>query len=70
MMKLLEVNIRYLEIWSKEERVKTLSTIFKRMVEGKEYQKIERDVREMAIASNCSIGDISLSWEYPNEAKW
>jgi len=65
------LNIRYLEIGDKEERGKALSTMVKRMVEkGKEYQGIERDVREMAIANNCSTEDISLSWEYPEEIEW
>ncbi|GMA64172.1 hypothetical protein NZD89_02315 [Alicyclobacillus fastidiosus] len=65
------LNIRYLNFEDKEERAKALSTIVKRMVEkGKEYQEIERDVREMAIANNCSTEDISLSWDYPEQIEW
>jgi Domain of unknown function (DUF6904) len=64
------LNIRYLNIEDKEERAKTLSIIVKRMTEkGKEYQEIERDVREMAIAHNCSIQDISLIEDYP-DVEW
>ena len=65
------LNIRYLAIEDKEERAKALSTTVKRMVEkGKEYQGIERDVRNMAIEHNCPTENISLSWDYPDEIAW
>lgn len=65
------LNIRYLNIEDREERGKVLSTMVKRMVEkGEEYQETERDVREMAIAHNCSMENISLSWDYPEEIEW
>ena len=65
------LNIRYLNIENKEERSKSLSSTVKRMVEkGKEYQKIEREVRQMAISHNCSTEDIRLSWDYPDEIEW
>jgi len=65
------LNIRYLHAGDREDRVKLLPIIVKRMVEkGKEYQEIERDVREMAIAKNCSEEELSLSWDYPDEIEW
>ncbi|QSO48389.1 hypothetical protein JZ786_05220 [Alicyclobacillus mengziensis] len=66
------LNIRYLNMEDKEERTKSLSTLVKRMTEkGKEYQEIERGVRETAIANNCSTEDIRLSnWHYPEEIEW
>lgn len=65
------LNIRYLNIETKEERAKALSSTVKRMVEkGREYQEIEREVREIAISNNCSTEAISLSWGYPDEIDW
>lgn len=65
------LNIRYLNTENKEERQKSLPVIVKRMVEkGKQYQELERDVKEMARAHNCSDEDISLSWDYPEEIDW
>jgi hypothetical protein len=65
------LNIRYLNIEIKEERAKSLSSTVKRMVEkGKEYQGIEREVRQMATSHNCSMEDIILSWDYPDEIDW
>ena len=65
------LNIRYLNAEDREDREKLLPIVVKRMVEkGKEYQEIERDVREMAKANNCSKEDISLSWDYPDEIEW
>ena len=66
------LNIRYLNIEEKEERAKSLSTLVKKMTEkGKEYQEIERGVRETAIANNCSTEDIRLSnWDYPEDIEW
>ena len=66
------LNIRYLNMEDKEERAKSLSSLVKRMTEkGKEYQEIERGVRETARANNCSTEDISLSnWNYPEEIDW
>ncbi len=65
------LNIRYLNAGDREEREKLLLTTVKRIVEkSKEYQEVERDVREMAIANNCSKEDIRLSWDYPEEIEW
>ncbi|PWI58129.1 hypothetical protein BM613_05585 [Sulfoacidibacillus thermotolerans] len=65
------LNIRYLGIGDREERAKTLSTFVKRMVgQGKEYRQIEGEVRAMAREHNCSVEDISLVEEYPEEIEW
>lgn len=65
------LNIRYLTIAGKEERSKALSVLVKRMVEkGKEYQGVERDVREVARTGNCSTEDVRLNWDYPEDVEW
>lgn len=65
------LNIQYLAIGEKEERAKALSVLVKRMTEkGKEYQGVERDVREVARASGCSTEDIRLNWDYPEDVEW
>ncbi|GLG01206.1 hypothetical protein Alches_12450 [Alicyclobacillus hesperidum subsp. aegles] len=65
------LNIRYLKIGDKDERAKALSTVVKRMVEqGKEYRQIEEEVRAMAREHNCSVEDIGLVEDYPEEIEW
>lgn len=45
----------------KNERVKALSTIVKRMMEkGKDYRQIKEEVRAMAWENNCSVENISI----------
>ncbi|MCL6442527.1 MAG: hypothetical protein K6T83_03535 [Alicyclobacillus sp.] len=64
------LNIHYLGIRDKDKRTKALPRIVKRMVEkGKEYRKVEEEVREMAKEHNCSVEDISLAEDYP-EVEW
>ncbi|MCL6517882.1 hypothetical protein [Alicyclobacillus sp.] len=64
------LNIRYLELRTKEERARALSKVVKRMVEqGKEYRQIEEEVRAMAIEYNCSVEDIGLVEDYP-QVEW
>ncbi len=63
-------NIRYLNM-NKEERRKALPSMVKRLVEqGTEYRQMERDIKDMANEHNCSIDDIRLNLEYPEEIEW
>lgn len=64
------LNIRYLKMTT-EERIKNLPTLVKRMMEqGKEYQATAREISEIARGNNCSVDDIRLIEEYPEDIVW
>ena len=64
------LNIEFLYM-GKEERKKKLLTMAKRISEqGKEYQKVKREVEQSAREYQCPVENIRLKWEYPEKIEW
>lgn len=64
------LNIKFLAM-SKDERLKRIPTIAKRLAEeGSDYRMIKEEVYHAAKENNCEIDDIRLSLEYPENINW
>ncbi|MCR4442438.1 MAG: hypothetical protein QHH10_09445 [Peptococcaceae bacterium] len=64
------LNERFIKM-SKEKRLKNLSTIAKRIVErGQEYRDLELQLREDAKKYNCSVDDLRLDLDFPEDIEW
>ncbi|MBO8138701.1 MAG: hypothetical protein H0Z40_11335 [Desulfotomaculum sp.] len=64
------LNNRFLRM-KKENRVKNLSNIAKRIVErGPEYRELETELMEEAKKYNCSVNDLRLDLDFPEEIEW
>ncbi|RJX25514.1 MAG: hypothetical protein C4554_07355 [Dethiobacter sp.] len=64
------LNCRFLEM-DKEKRLKSISTMAKRLVErDDEYRKLRSEVMEAARKYNCPVDDIRLQLEYPEDIEW
>ena len=64
------LNERFLDL-DAEKRVKNISTMVKRLAEkGNEYQQYRLEVTEAARIHDCSICDIELDIDYPDEIDW
>ncbi|MDA8441643.1 MAG: hypothetical protein M0Z55_04635 [Peptococcaceae bacterium] len=63
-------NIKFVGM-DKEKRLKSLSTMAKRLVEmGDEYQALQHDVQEAAKEHNTDVNNIRLKLEFPAEFEW
>ncbi|TCP19934.1 hypothetical protein EV207_1578 [Scopulibacillus darangshiensis] len=64
------LNIRFLEM-DREKRLKNITIMAKRLAEkGTEYQRVRADVIEAAGKYNCSMNEIRLNLEFPEEIDW
>jgi hypothetical protein len=64
------LNNRFLRM-KKENRVKNLSNIAKRIVErGPEYRELEDELMEKAKQYNCSVDDLRLELDFPENIDW
>jgi len=64
------INERFIKM-NKEKRVKNLSSIAKRIVErGQEYRDLESELMEEARQYNCSVDDLRLELEFPEDIEW
>lgn len=64
------LNDRFFDM-SNEKRLKSISTFAKRIAEcDKEYRKLEADLKEEARRRNCSVDDLELAIDYPEEIEW
>lgn len=64
------LNIKFLQM-NKDERLKRIPTIAKRLAEeGNDYRMIKDQVYHAAKENNCEIDDIRLSMEYPENIEW
>ncbi len=64
------LNSRFIKMNS-EKRLKNLSTIAKRIVErGQEYRELEMELMEEAKKYNCSVDDLRLDLDFPEEIEW
>jgi hypothetical protein len=64
------LNSRFLEM-DKEKRLKNLSIMAKRVAEkGKEYEEVVREIAAAARKHDCSVEDIRLRLEYPEDIEW
>lgn len=54
-----------------EKRLKNITIMAKRLAEfGQEYQEVKSEIIEAAAKNNCSINDIRLNAEYPEDIEW
>ena len=64
------LNVKFINM-SEEKRIKNLSIIAKRIIEqGQEYQLLKLEVQRAAKEYNCSVEDIRINSEYPEEYEW
>lgn len=64
------LNTRFLQL-DKEQRLKNISIMVKRLVEkGDEYQEYRAAVNQAARAHDCSPDSIELNLDYPEEIDW
>ncbi|NPV27266.1 MAG: hypothetical protein HPY81_07460 [Firmicutes bacterium] len=64
------LNERFIKM-NKEKRLKNLSTIAKRIAErGQEYRDLEHQLREEAQKYNCSVDDLRLELDFPEDIEW
>lgn len=64
------LNVKFINL-PEEKRVKNLSIIAKRIIEqGQEYQLLKLEVQRAAKEYNCSVEDIRINSEYPEEYEW
>ncbi len=64
------LNCSFLEMDS-EKRLKNITIMAKRLAEfGREYQEVKSEVIEAAKKNSCSINNIRLNVEYPEDIEW
>ncbi|MEW5785409.1 MAG: hypothetical protein AB1767_10110 [Bacillota bacterium] len=64
------LNCRFIDM-DREKRKKNITIMAKRLVEqGQEYQEVRRDVMAAARNHNCSVDNIRVNTEYPEEIDW
>jgi hypothetical protein len=64
------LNISFLDM-SKEKRLKSISTMARRIAERDEgYRELKEQVYEAAKRSECAVDDIGMSEMYPEEVEW
>lgn len=64
------LNKRFIKM-NKEKRLKNLSTIAKRIAErGQEYRNLEFQLEEDAKKYNCSVDDLRLDLDFPEDIEW
>jgi len=64
------LNHRFLEMNS-EKRLKSISIVAKRIVEqDQEYHDLERQLMEEARKNNCSVNDLRLELDFPEDIVW
>lgn len=64
------LNERFIKM-NKEKRLKNLSNIAKRIVErGQEYRDLESELMEEAKRNNCSVDDLRLELDFPEDIEW
>ena len=64
------LNIQFVDM-SEDKRKKSISTMAKKLSEqGEEYIQVKNEVVQAAEQHKCSIEDITLSIEYPEDIEW
>ncbi|MRJ48234.1 hypothetical protein GF867_11730 [Aerococcaceae bacterium DSM 109652] len=64
------LNIKFSEM-DAEKRLKNISVYAKRIAEqSDEYQQFASEIRESAKKYNCSVDEIRLKLEYPEDMEW
>ncbi|GAB6179029.1 hypothetical protein JCM14036_03480 [Desulfotomaculum defluvii] len=64
------LNLKFIEM-DKEKRLKSIPTMAKRLVEkGKEYINLKEDLEEAAKLHNCSVKNLRLKKDYPENIEW
>ncbi len=64
------LNVRFINM-DNEKRLKNITILAKRIVEhDKEYRALEADLKEEARRRNCSVNDLRLAIDYPEEIEW
>lgn len=64
------LNIKFSEM-DAEKRLKNISVYAKRIAEqSDEYQQLASEIRESAKKYNCSVDEIRLKLEYPEDMEW
>ncbi len=64
------LNHRFIKM-DKEKRLKSLSSMAKRIVEpDQEYRDLKRQLQDEAKRHNCSVEDLRLNLEFPEDFDW